>query len=104
MRLQGTPYCSGGGEKVRASERQWDMVTGHLDRTHFFSLSLERTKRVKFLSSMKPIINAMAPPTAEAMMMVRVLSTDFTTASTKHRTMKKEKMDKRHSSTCLAEG
>lgn len=41
---------------------------------------------------MKPIINAMAPPTAEAMMMVRVLSTDFTTASTKEKTGKKEKM------------
>lgn len=51
--------------------------------THFFSSSLERTKRVKFLSSMKPIINAMAPPTAEAMMVVSVLSTTLTANITK---------------------
>lgn len=47
-------------------------------KTHFFSSSLERTKRVKFLSNMKPIIAAMAPPTAEAMMVASVLSTTLT--------------------------
>lgn len=47
-------------------------------KTHFFSSSLEITKRVKFFSNMKPIRNAMAPPTAEAMMMVSVLSTTLT--------------------------
>lgn len=47
-------------------------------RTHFFSSSLERTKRVKFFSSMKPMSSAIAPPTAEAMMIVSVLSTSRT--------------------------
>lgn len=51
--------------------------------TYFFSSSLDITKRVKFLSSMKPIINAMAPPTAEAMMMVSVLSTTLTVNNSK---------------------
>lgn len=46
--------------------------------THFFASSLERTKRVKFLSSMKPISSAIAPPTHEAMMMVSVLSATLT--------------------------
>lgn len=64
------------------------------DLTHFFSSSLERTKRVKFLSSMKPINKAMAPPTAEAMMMVSVLSTNLTAASTKEKRRKKERMKK----------
>lgn len=41
---------------------------------------------------MKPISNAMAPPTAEAMMMVSVLSTAFTAASTKDEMMKEERM------------
>lgn len=92
-----------GGENVRVKQLQEEKSSSRAtvgygyrlqpNLTHFFSSSLERTKRVKFLSSMKPIINAMAPPTAEAMMMVSVLSTDFTTASTKDETMKKE--DKR---------
>lgn len=47
-------------------------------KTHFFSSSLARTKRVKFLSNMKPIIKAMAPPTAEAIMVASVLSTTLT--------------------------
>lgn len=47
-------------------------------KTHFFSSILARTKRVKFLSSMKPINAAMPPPTAEAIMMVSVLSTTLT--------------------------
>lgn len=49
--------------------------------THFFSSSLARTKRVKFLSNMKPISNAMPPPTHEAMMVASVLSTTLTADS-----------------------
>lgn len=68
--------------------KQYDMVALTIKiqvvaNTHFFSSSLERTKRVKFLSSMKPMINAMAPPTAEAMMVVSVLSTTLTADITK---------------------
>lgn len=59
-------------------------ITGKAGSTYFFSSSLDITKRVKFLSSMKPIINAMAPPTAAAMMMVRVLSTSFTAMPKDH--------------------
>lgn len=63
--------------------KQCEMVASRINtqvdvKTHFFSSSLERTKRVKFLSNMKPINNAMAPPTAEAMMIVSVLSTTLT--------------------------
>lgn len=59
--------------------KQYEMVALQVVlKTHFFSSILVRTKRVKFLSSMKPIINAMAPPTAEAMMVASVLSTTLT--------------------------
>lgn len=51
---------------------------------------------------MKPIINAIAPPTAEAMMMVSVLSTDFTTASTREDDEEREDEGKRHFTTGLA--
>ncbi len=63
--------------------KQYEMVALLINiqvvlKTHFFSSILVRTKRVKFLSNMKPIINAMAPPTAEAMMVASVLSTTLT--------------------------
>lgn len=126
MKLQGTPYCHGVGDKKKQRQlessssqkylkhsppkifrlhcicfrkhaakhqlcilgKQYHMVALLINiqvvvNTHFFSSSLERTKRVKFLSSMKPIINAMAPPTAEAMMVVSVLSATLTTNITK---------------------
>lgn len=52
-------------------------------KTHFFSSILARTYRVKFLSNMKPINAAMAPPTAEAMMVASVLSTTLTADKSK---------------------
>lgn len=61
-----------------------EQCTVKAGRTYFFSSSLDITKRVKFLSSMKPMSNAMAPPTAEAMMMVSVLSTTFTAMPKDH--------------------
>lgn len=53
-------------------------LCGPIGLTHFFSSILKRTKRMKFFTSMKVISRAMAPPTAEAIMMVRVLSTTRT--------------------------
>lgn len=109
MRLQGTPYCKSGTKTVLSLAIRkmfswyefpemcrsalfmysWKTVykreiTGVAGSTYFFSSSLDITKRVKFLSSMKPIINAMAPPTAEAMMMVSVLSTTLTAIPKDH--------------------
>lgn len=97
MRLQGTPYCRGGRKTEEVKVKSWQLeelalfqqfeavtlliYTQVVVETHFFSSSLARTKRVKFLSNMKPISNAMPPPTHEAMMVARVLSTTLTADS-----------------------
>lgn len=49
---------------------------------------------------MKPIIKAMAPPTAEAMMMVSVLSTDLTAAREEEE--EREDEDTKDASSCMA--
>lgn len=97
MRLQGTPYCRGGRKTEEVKVKSWQLeelasfqqfeavtlliYTQVVVETHFFSSSLARTKRVKFLSNMKPISNAMPPPTHEAMMVASVLSTTLTADS-----------------------
>lgn len=77
-----TAVTGGKNAAKKKKKRKSPTVEEHCEtdvcETHFFASSLERTKREKFLSSMKPISSAMAPPTHETMMMVSVLSTTLT--------------------------